>query len=246
MDPSVYHPRYQETRFTPPRPARATPTGARGSDPDAIPWESDAFPGSTALRLAFKRIGDRKNEHYMNRLSVWATREAGDVAPGGLMCHAELMLLVKPDTWYRFSVNKMSQKMGPDNKTRWEKGLVHGKWVKPQSLDKYTMVELQMSRAAQYNVFMFLKRQMGKPFNGTAYWFNFVFPACALGAVNAGARPGERWYCTQLITAALQASRQPCYQRLDARKQSPNSLYRFAIQLSGAKTHHVRRGPRAV
>lgn len=211
-------------------------------DPTAIPWDTSNFPGCECVRIAFKRVGDRKNEHYMNRLSVIATREPNDVAPGGLMCHAELMLLVRENTWYRFSVNKMSQKIGKNGKTYWQKGTVHGKWVKPRSMDKYCLVDLHINRDRQHLMFTFLKNQLGKEFNTTAYWFNFVFPCFPLGYTRYRLNSipqDKKWYCVELIVAAFQMANITEFAQLDARVQSPNSLYRHCSRLNGARNHGI-------
>ena len=109
--------------------------------------------------MAFRVLGSRKHEHWLNRAAVALT--ASRRSKHGKMCHVELMMQPQPGVWMRFGIVKKSY-IGNDAKGRplFQKGVVHAKVVDTSSWDsKYVFLSMSVSRAKQKNAFDFLMSQ---------------------------------------------------------------------------------------
>lgn len=126
-------------------------------------------------------------EHWMNRLSVSWTRRRGDIEPGGSICHAEIMLQVRPGEWRRWSIAKKTFTRGADGVKRWIPGRVHCKPVDVMN-DDYVYIKIFMNRKSQTNMYEFLMSQVGGGFNMTGYTLNFMVP-CGGASARRGGRP---------------------------------------------------------
>jgi hypothetical protein len=197
----------------------------------------DDFPDSCDVRIGFKTIDDEnETEHWMNRLSVNWTRQSDDISPGGTICHAEIMLHVREGEWRRWSIAKASRVKGRDGRERWVPGTVHCKMADVMN-DDYTYIKFVMGRREQFNVFNFLMSQVGGGFNLTGYVLNFILPFGGVGTARhfeGIAMRRRRWFCTELITCALQAGDMAGFRRANACRMSPNALYRACARVSTA------------
>jgi hypothetical protein len=165
------------------------------------------FANADQVLVAFRVLGSRKHEHWLNKVAVSLTARPG--TKHGRMCHVELMMQTEPGVWYRFGIVKKSY-VGSDEagKPIFEWGSVHGKMVDQSSWDsKYIFLSLSVSRARQKTAFDFLTSQIGNRFNYWGYLLNLILP----GGIGVGeyhpamaAEPNE-WYCSQLVGCALQA-----------------------------------------
>jgi hypothetical protein len=193
----------------------------------------DDFADSCDVRIGFKTIKqENATEHWMNRLSVNWTRRREDVEPGGSICHAEIMLHVRPGVWRRWSIAKKTLVKG----TGWVPGTVHCRTVNVMN-DDYAYIKVFMSRRRQHDMYNFLMSQVGGGFNLKGYALNFILPFGGFGTVRyfGGIENSRRrWFCTELITCALQAGGLSCFEETSARGMSPNGLYRLCARLSSA------------
>ena len=204
---------------------------------DAVSFDArDCFPNCNEVRIGFKTTEhENPGEHWMNRMSVWATRSMHDRWPGGSISHAEIMLQVREGEWRRWSIAKKTRARGEDGRLAWCPGRVHNKPV--ESLNDYVYVTLSVSRAKQRRVYEFLEGQVGAGFNKYGYFLNFVCPCCFLGTSHYTEWTDldeQRWFCTELITTALQAANLPPFTTMCACKTSPNALYRACTALTSS------------
>ena len=169
----------------------------------------DEFEGCQEIRIGFKTTEhSNPNEHWMNKLSVRATRHRDDIEPCGTICHAEIMLQVSHGEWKRWSIAKKTRVRDEFGNGVWKPGRVHCKPIDMLN-DDYVFIKIAMSRQTQKDVYDFLQSQVGGEFNTVGYWLNFMCP-CSIGTRRYMAslqKTKQRWYCTELITAALQAGK---------------------------------------
>ena len=186
--------------------ARVPPPGPPGGAPP-IRWCSAPFTNCDQVLVAFRVLGSRKHEHWLNKVAVGLTARRG--TKHGRMCHVELMMQTEPGLWYRFGIIKKSY-VGSDEKGKpmFEWGTVHGKPVDQSSWDsKYIFLSLSVKRARQKEAFDFLQSQLQNKFNYYGYLFNIIMP----GGIGAGEYhprlhgQGAQWYCSQIVGCALQA-----------------------------------------
>ena len=86
-------------------------------------------------------------------------------------------------------------------------------------------------------MFEFLMSQVGGGFNLRGYTLNFILPIGGFGTVRYFEGIEERrrrWFCTELISCALQAGGIARFEHASARKISPNGLYRLCAKISSA------------
>lgn len=208
------------------------------ADRDVVSFDGrDCFSGCNEVRIGFKTTEqENPNEHWMNRMSVWATRSVHDRWPGGSISHAEIMLQVREGEWRRWSIAKKTRTRGEDGRLVWCPGRVHNKPVDALH-DDYTYVTLPVERSRQRRIYNFLEGQVGGGFNKLGYYLNFICPCSYFGTrsyhryVNLEA---QNWFCTELITTALQAAKLEPFVDMTACKTSPNALYRTCVGLSSA------------
>ena len=198
--------------------------------------ESTAFLFANEIRIGFKTTEHaNQNEHWMNKLSVYATKSSSDIEPGGCICHAEIMMQVHEGDWRRWSIAKKTRVRNEDGVGVWLPGRVHCKTVDMLN-DDYVFITLTMPRAHQKLAFDFLQSQVGGGFNTTGYWLNFVC-CCAIGTSRHASflqRAKRKWYCSELIVVALQAGKLKGLTNITACKTSPNALYRVCSKLGCA------------
>ena len=159
------------------------------------------------------------------------------------MCHAELMLRIDGPTWYRFSINKGTIHVARDGRESFVPGTVFCKPV--LDLNQYTFVRVAMTRERQYNIYRFVRAQLGARFHRLGYYTNFVAGTqFGVRRFHGGLYEKRRaWFCSELICAAMQAgglltSFRPCL-------ATPNMLYRESARLpeANAGMHPKRVGP---
>jgi hypothetical protein len=194
-------------------------------------FDEEDFMHGGQIRIGFKTSEQTNpNEHWMNKLSVTATRHRSDVEPGGTLCHAEIMIQVQYGDWRRWSIAKKTRIRNEDGVSAWLPGKVHCKTV-DMLHDDYIFVSVTMSRKNQKVMFQFLQSQVGGGFNTFGYWVNFAFfCCCAVGTreySTALHRMRRTWYCTELISTALQAGKLKGFSNVVPCQMSPNALYRL-------------------
>lgn len=229
------------------------------SDAGFIEWEeAPTWMGADEVRLGFRCLSTMKRDHILNYTAAALTTTPVDVYRGGRygnMCHCELMTRANEKTWLRSSIylKQMDPETGKLVPASW-----HCKVTDSSAWDsKYEFVCLNVPRAAQTRGVKFLITQGGVPFNHKSYYYNI------LGA-DFGTRKfspallhekADGWYCTEGITAALQAmASHPSVKRrsqwekrhgvteshwsevvnsLACNHTNPNSLYRALRPLRG-------------
>lgn len=82
--------------------------------------------GRAQVLIAFRVLGSRKHEHWLNKAAVAITARRN--TKHGRMCHVELMLQTTPGHWTRFGIVKKSY-VGNDRNGRplFQEGRVHAK-----------------------------------------------------------------------------------------------------------------------
>lgn len=200
--------------------------------------DSSSFFEANQIKIGFKTTEhSNKNEHWMNKLSVYATRSSADIEPGGTICHAEIMLQVQEGDWRRWSIAKKTRVRNEAGDPVWLPGKVHCKTVDMLN-DDYVFITITMARSNQKLMFQFLQSQVGGGFNTMGYWFNFVcYCMCCIGQKHYAPfvqRKVRKWYCSELIATALQAGKVKAFQNVWSCKMSPNRLYRMCSGLTGA------------
>jgi len=207
---------------------------------------SERLGGSPHIMLGFKRVGDRAREHWLNSWAAWWTRRRSDVYPAGAMCHAELFIRVDGPQWHRVSINMGTIHVAPDGSERFEPGTV---FLKPVTdLNGYVFLRLALRREKQYAIYRFVCAQLGSGFNKVGYYLNFLL-GTRFGVSrfhNSMFERPRRWFCSELICAALQSADlllpfRPC-------QATPNMLYRECRRLpeTDAGLHPTRPGGNAV
>lgn len=191
---------------------------------------SIALNDTPHVLIGFKRITDPEHEHWMNKLAAWWTRTRDDIYPGGALCHAEIMLRINNEQYWRSSINKGTIYIDERTKKQiFKPGTV---FVKPvQSMKDYTFLRLSLTREQQYQIFRFLVAQAGGSFNKSAYYVNFVFgPIFGTPKFDQELFETKKaWFCSELIAAALQSA--GVLSDIKANAATPNALYRSLARL---------------
>ena len=200
--------------------------------------DSSLFPQSNQIRIGFKTTQHANpNEHWMNKLSVYATKSRNDIEPGGTICHAEIMMQIYEGEWRRWSIAKKSRVRNADGDGVWMPGKVHCKTVDMLN-DDYVYITISLSRTNQKRMFQFLQSQVGGGFNTMGYYLNYSFLCCCpIGIQQYSSfihRRQRSWYCSELIVSALQAGKVKGFENVTACQTSPNALYRLCSVLGGA------------
>jgi hypothetical protein len=118
-----------------------------------MPFDLEPFPNSDQVLLAFRLLGSRKREHYLNKIAVAATAKPF-CEVSQRFCHVELMFQPYKGTWARFGIVKKTY-VGEDSagKPIFEWGAVHLKMVDQSSWDmKYKFLSVSVSRTKQKQV----------------------------------------------------------------------------------------------
>lgn len=217
---------------------------------DALPkfdrelFNSDGSRNSRndAVYLMFRKLGDPSAAHWANWLAALMTRSwfVPEEFPGGQLCHAELLMQPRTNVWYTFSINKKEGTIDEKGKiTYFERG-VHGKLVQNEDeIKKYAKLRFEVPRAQQAAAWRFLGTQLGAKFNFKAYYYNALLPRpLKFGkrrhSEDMHRRPEEGgprhvWFCTELLTCAMQAMNVDAFFQTPASASSPNSLWRDAV-----------------
>jgi hypothetical protein len=170
--------------------------------------DSPTFTDSTVIRVAFRTLGSRKHEHYLNTYAAKLTRARGEKFPAGSMTHTELIVTLRPNVYLKASVIKKSFNGKDENgNILWKKGCVHLKKTDPREWqNQYVFLTLHADRRDIKRMTEFLVQQNGQDFNHKAYYANLLVPG----------GPGVRYYsddlmhkakpffCTQFIVCGLQ------------------------------------------
>ena len=209
---------------------------------------SDDFPDACIMFAAFRTIGSRKNEHWLNKYAARMTRRPGDVSPGGRMCHVEVILAVRPGVYVKTSVIKKSW-VGKreDGSDIWKPGGVHLKRTDPAEWQsKYVFLKFACDRASIHKMFKFLVVQSGHAFNPYSYYAALTPYGWGVNRWTPemmSERDDTAWFCSEFLTAALQCaatggSHKPprggnpdgwryAVWRIRASTSNPNMLYRL-------------------
>jgi hypothetical protein len=203
-----------------------------------VEWCSDEnFQGAHEINIGFKTTQhENENEHWLNKLAVWATKKYNDIEPGGTISHAEIMLQLKPGHWRRWSIAKKNRQRGDDGELVWKPGQVFCKPVDMMNAD-YVFVTIHANRAQQKNIYTFLQSQVGGGFNTLGFYTNFFNPFFVFGTRkywNGITKRKRRYFCTELIMVALQAGQVKPFMNHVACRTSPNALYRICSKLNSA------------
>lgn len=172
-----------------------------------IRWNPAPIYNGDQVLVAFRVLGSRSREHWLNKVAVALTARPG--TKHGKMCHVELMLQTDAGVWYRFGIVKKTWVANDENGNPiFEWGVVHGKRVDTSSWDdKYKFLSISVSRQKQKVAFDFLTSQIGHSFNYYGYLLNIILP----GGIGVGEYhprmhvEKHAWYCSQLVGIALQA-----------------------------------------
>lgn len=232
-------------------------------DRNNVYWKTfDVNENEQRVIICFKRLGDKKDEPFLNRLCVWATSSSRDVMPGGRMSHVEIMFKNKGD-WWRFSIVKATRRTNEDGSYTWEPGKVHCKLVREGfEMSRYDFYTILVSREKQEYAWNFLHSQVGAEFNSTGYMWNFVLPVSISGTrgkkdidkqveilkkemsptedLESGKAfidykhiPKRKWFCSELVCTALQFLDASRFINKDASRVSPNEMYRICLEEYG-------------
>lgn len=204
------------------------------------------FNDCHTVRVAFRTLGSRKNEHWLNTYAARLTRLPGEKKPAGSLTHAELILPVRPGVYVKASVIKKrwSHKNEKGEDVYVEMGAFLKRTDPAEWKRKYIFVNLHVSREAIFKTLKFLATQNDAKFNHRGYYLALPLPG-GYGVRqfrNELLNHRTEWYCTQLLVCALQCLsmydkpsqriedeaehwRQVVWQQ-NAAKSSPNSLFR--------------------
>lgn len=217
-------------------------------------FDDSTFHDSNVVRVAFRTLGSRKHEHYLNKWAAKLTRVRGEKFPAGAMTHTEMIIALRPGVYLKASVIKKSYD-GKDEKgnIKWKKGCVHLKKTDPREWqDQYVFTTLHSDRRDIKRMTEFLVQQNGQDFNHKAYYANLVVPG-GLGVRRYHEElmnKAQPFFCTQFIICGLQclaeADRDPRVRSLtpenswrrniwsiNCATSNPNMLYRVLKQSVG-------------
>lgn len=192
------------------------------------------FPSAHEVCIGFKTIEhEDATDHWMNKIAIRATKQPGDVFPGGCICHAEIMMQVRAGSWWVFSISKAYRTANEG----WKPGRVFCKSVadtRAVPRPDYVFFTVPVHRSRQRDMYEFLVSQINARFNRIGFFGNFVLPWLGWGTRQYTPRLHRRlhtWFCTELIVAALQAGNMQPFTSLWACNVSPNGLYRICSRM---------------
>ena len=214
--------------------------------------------GSTTLLIGFRKLDDvtrikqeftawqyAKSMVWLNGLAVWLTKPPGATAPNGEMCHAEIMIQIRQNEWARFSINK-KQYLGKDERgiPQFEWGRVHATIMGPRETEwrkKYCFLQFDVhSRECLRPVFELLVTQESGPFN---YWGYMLNNFCCCSAIGTSfyddnlATKQEKWFCTEIIHAAMQCAAISEMRVLSRSKPKPNTWQEVILSSKCCKSN---------
>lgn len=209
----------------------------------------------TEVRIAFRVAEDSPEEHWLNRYAACLTAthigyQSDDAQrnltgyPYGKMCHTELIMQIQPGMWTRHSIYLGTY--DPDTETI-EPGHVHIKLVDDDEIfskfsygdaKKYEILKIRVNRKDQLEAMKFLVAQHGAGFNKNGYHYN-IFPGFNFGTAtyDENLKQEKRlWFCTELVTCALQAMILNSQSRLTPRRKTEDSDAREILKVKANKS----------
>lgn len=190
--------------------------------------------------VAFKIARKGTKELFMNRLASWLTLSSNVVSRRNAS-HVEILLREKvegdAEKWFRYSIMKqrgiLRRSPQGDENIKWTPGKVHKIESNENMLNRdYVFLVLPTTQADAVSLRHFLDSQVGAGFNREGYLFNFVTPfrfgVCVTNPKKIIKKERVRWFCSELITSALQSFQDRKIEeikRLIPCEQSPNDLY---------------------
>ncbi len=194
-------------------------------------FEDGKFNDSTVVRVAFRTLGSRKHEHYLNKWAAKLTRQRGEKFPAGAMTHSEMIIALRPGVYLKASVIKKSYDGKDENgEIKWKKGCVHLKRTDPREWqDRYVFLTLHAHRRDIKRMTEFLVQQNGQDFHHRAYYANLLLPG-GLGVKQykeALMHQAQPFFCTQFIVCGLQCLAQE--QDEDTYTRTPDNSWRRRI-----------------
>jgi hypothetical protein len=210
-------------------------------------FDDGDFFDSTLVRIGFRTVQSsaKHPEHPANSWAAYLTARSSDEAPGGQFCHAELLIQIRENVWYKASVSKKRFING-----KWLPGCVHMMRSDPAEWkSKYVFLGIFSDRGSIRKMLEFLQMQNQGPFNPASYYG--ALTPLPLGVRHFNANMMRRQYaggffCTELIVCALQCLVQhsrhinedpKCWQTIiqnqTACRSNPNLLYRILVTSYG-------------
>jgi len=137
------------------------------------------FNDCHTVRVAFRTLGSRKHEHYLNKYAAQFTRLPGEKRPAGALTHAEIILPVRPGVYVKGSVIKkrFSHKDEKGNDVYVPMGSFLKRTDPAEWARKYIFVTIHASREAIFKTLKFLATQNDGPFNNRCVIARFAAPA---------------------------------------------------------------------
>jgi hypothetical protein len=171
-------------------------------------FDDSNFKDSNVVRVAFRTLGSRKHEHYLNTWAAKLTRHRGEKFPAGAMTHSEMIVALRPGVYLKASVIKKSYNGKDENgEIIWKKGCVHLKKTDPREWqDRYVFLTLHAHRRDIKRMTEFLIQQNGQDFHHHAYYANLLLPG-GLGVKQYSVdlmNKSKPFFCTQFIVCGLQ------------------------------------------
>ena len=191
------------------------------------------------ILVAFKIAKKGPQELLVNRLAAWLT--LANNASKKNASHVEVLIRDKKTrSWYRYSIMKqrgiLRRSSEGEETITWTPGVVHKIESGENMLNRdYVFLVVPASGDDVASISRFLDSQIGAGFNREGYLLNFVTPfrfgVCATNPKKiAKGNKQCRWFCSELITSALQTFQDVKIEGLKKMipcEQSPNDLYRF-------------------
>jgi hypothetical protein len=128
------------------------------------------FHDSSTVRIAFRLLGSRKKEHYLNKYAAQFTRVRGEQKPAGCMTHAEILICIRPGVYVKSSVIK-KRWSGKDPNTGKDLFTEMGAFLTrtdPREWGKYVFLTIHAKRDAIFTTLKFLAAQNDAKFNHRA------------------------------------------------------------------------------
>jgi len=94
--------------------------------------------------------------------------------------------------------------------------------IKKYQEDRWRWNKLNLTHEQMVSIYNFCVEQQGKPFNSYGMYMNFL---PLLGSYFSNSTR-DKWFCSQLITCALQAAKIPCVMDLVPEKTTPTQLFK--------------------
>lgn len=171
---------------------------------------STNFKDAENIMLACRVVGSKKHEHWLNKMAAQYTRKRTDSYPCGKLCHIEIIVAVKPDTYVKISViKKMWAGTDENGKDIWMEGGVHLKrTARAEWAKKYYFLSLSCDRGAIYRMMRCAVAQNCSGFHNVAFYTALTPIPVGLNFYHHGLLKDttDKYFCTQLIVILLQCA----------------------------------------